>query len=144
MWTFLEMSLNTDVIGGHIEPQMCDRQLFASSRSRSRHDLIVMDGMFDLSLGCAAVKAYSLGLNIVANRLFGPPPHALAYVCIWELDLGRIKSSLSCTEVQTFASAIEAFQHTFADLVNAPAAGYAPPVPPDGKCREFASTRCSR
>jgi hypothetical protein len=57
--------------------------------------------------------------------------------------MGDIKTSLSFADVQTFISALEAFQYNFTDLANAPASGYLPAIPSDGELTAlFKNTRC--
>lgn len=77
-----------------------------------------------------------LGIDILADRLFGPQPHASTYVCFWELNFGAMKGLLSAPQGRTLQSAIDAFTMNFKDPINAPAAEFALPLDPDGKhCR---------
>ena len=74
----------------------------------------------------------SAGLDITANRLFGPQPRTATYVCIWEIRLGGVKLLLSPFHGRVFIAAGNAFRLNFADLPNAPATDYLPFVDPDG------------
>jgi hypothetical protein len=74
------------------------------------------------------------GIDITANRLFGPQPRTATYVCIWEVHLGSFRASLSAWEARVFAATGDAFRMNFKDSVNAPAAEYAVPVEPDSEC----------
>lgn len=73
------------------------------------------------------------GIDITANRLFGPQPRTATYICIWEINLGRVKALLSASDGRLLAAAGSAFRLNYADLVNAPANEYLPAVEPDGQ-----------
>ncbi|KAG6911117.1 hypothetical protein DXG01_003857 [Tephrocybe rancida] len=73
-----------------------------------------------------------LGLDITANRLFGPQPRTATYICIWEINLGATKALLSAAEGRLLAAAGNAFRLNFADALNAPADEYILPLDPDG------------
>lgn len=73
------------------------------------------------------------GVDITANRLFGPQPRTSTYVCIWEIHLGHIKAVLSSWEGRILAAAGTSFRLNFIDMANAPAAEYAIPVESDGE-----------
>lgn len=72
-------------------------------------------------------------MDIVANRLFGLPPQAATYVCIWEIQLDRVKTLLSAHEARIFSAAMTSFMLNYSDPLNAPADEYVLPVVPDGK-----------
>lgn len=74
---------------------------------------------------------FSLGLDIIAHRLFGPQPEVATYVCIWEIMLGEISGSLSISSVVGVLASLRAFRINFADDFNAPAADFSPPTLPD-------------
>lgn len=74
---------------------------------------------------------YSAGINITANRLFGPQPRTATYVCLWEIHLGPIKSALSAAEATLLAAAGNAFRVNFVDHANSPATEFLPPIDPD-------------
>lgn len=73
-----------------------------------------------------------IGVDITANRLFGPQPRTATYVCIWEIDVGCIKALLSASEGRLLAAAGEAARLNYVDFPNAPATEFLPPVDPDG------------
>jgi hypothetical protein len=75
----------------------------------------------------------SPGLNVVANRIFGPQPHVHTYVCIWEIKVGDVKASMSYGDVQAAVAAGKSFVFNFADAANAPAAELLPELAPDGQ-----------
>ncbi|CAE6460827.1 unnamed protein product [Rhizoctonia solani] len=71
------------------------------------------------------------GIDITANRLFGPQPEVATYLCIWEILLGEISGKLSISSVVGILAAARAFRINFADDFNAPSADFAPPPMPD-------------
>ena len=75
----------------------------------------------------------TVGVDILADRLFGPQPHATTYVCFWELNLGAVKGLLSAPQGRTLQSAVDVFTMNFKDPINAPAAEFALPLDPDGR-----------
>jgi len=75
----------------------------------------------------------TLGLDIIANRLFGPQPRTATYVCIWEIALGSVKASVSANDATLLIAAANAFRSNFVDVVNAPADEFMPVVDPDGE-----------
>ena len=74
-----------------------------------------------------------IGVDILANRLFGPQPSAAAYVCFWEINVSSVKGVFSASHVQKMRSALDAFTINYKDPMNAPAAEFALPVAPDGQ-----------
>lgn len=78
------------------------------------------------------VSSRTTGLDIVANRLFGPRPAAATYVCIWEIHVGDVKASVNAHEARLLSSIGSAFGLNFSDPLNAPAKEYAIPADPDG------------
>jgi hypothetical protein len=74
-----------------------------------------------------------IGVDILANRLFGPQPPAAAYVCFWEINVGSMKSVFSASHVWTLRSALDVFAMNYKDPMNAPAAEFALPMAPDGR-----------
>ena len=65
-------------------------------------------------------------------HLSGPPPRHTTYVCIWEIDVGAIKGSITPQEAQGISLALSSFNLGFEDELNAPAEELAIPVDPDG------------
>lgn len=107
------MSLNIDPISARIEPDCPEKVGYLASR-RKTPDILLIDGV-----------------DITANRLFGPPARTLTYVCIWEISVGAVKALLSVPDAAIIAAAGQGFRLNFADTLNAPAAEYLPPEPPD-------------
>jgi hypothetical protein len=111
----IEMSLNLDTIRGRIDcsvPEKVDYQL----AKRKSKEVLMIDG-----------------IDVVANRLFGPRPHTATYLCIWEISLGSIKASLSAFDAKILAAVGQAFGTHFVDAVNAPAEEFQAPIDPDSK-----------
>ncbi|KII92575.1 hypothetical protein PLICRDRAFT_134291 [Plicaturopsis crispa FD-325 SS-3] len=112
---YMEMSVNIDTVSGCVEND-CSEKLFFGGRRihRNPKETILIDG-----------------IDITANRLFGPQPRTSTYLCIWEIHVGSIKALLSAAEGQVLLAAGNAFRFGFADSLNAPAAEYMLPVDPD-------------
>ncbi|KAI0663325.1 hypothetical protein C8Q70DRAFT_1102776 [Cubamyces menziesii] len=112
---YMEMSLNLDTLSGRISEHCYNDTILSSPANFSnRRDKIVIDG-----------------LDIVANRLFGPRPAAATYVCIWEIHVGDVKTSVNAHEARLLSSVGSAFGLNFSDPLNAPAKEYAIPADPD-------------
>jgi len=73
------------------------------------------------------------GIELKANRLFGPQPRAETYLCLWEAVVPRITCSLSIPFVATLQAVADCVQYNFADLDNAPLKKYQPAALPDGE-----------
>lgn len=73
-----------------------------------------------------------VGIDILADRLFGPQPQAAAYVCFWEINLGAVKGVLSASRTRTLQSALDAFIINYKDPFNAPAVEFVLPSDHDG------------
>ena len=73
------------------------------------------------------------GIELKANRLFGPQPRAETYLCLWEAVVPRITCSLSIPFVATLQAVATSVQYNFADLDNAPRKKYQPAALPDGE-----------
>ncbi|GMK54228.1 hypothetical protein CspeluHIS016_0108140 [Cutaneotrichosporon spelunceum] len=71
------------------------------------------------------------GIEIKANRLFGPPPLATTYVCLWEISVSRVSVFLSPEFKDTLASVGTAVDYNWSDRDNAPASVYIAESPPD-------------
>ncbi|KAI9455337.1 hypothetical protein BJY52DRAFT_1280457, partial [Lactarius psammicola] len=102
----MEMNLNSGTIYGEVESDYTERSIFTK--------VFVIEG-----------------IDILADRLFGPQPQAATYVCFWELNFGAMKGLLSAPQGSTLQSAIDAFTLNFKDPINAPAAEFALPSDPD-------------
>ncbi|OCF34831.1 hypothetical protein I316_03376 [Kwoniella heveanensis BCC8398] len=71
------------------------------------------------------------GIELKANRLFGPAPHATTYLCLWEATVPKISAFLSPDMVSTLKAVGRAVAYTFPDPDNGPAEIYVPRTPPD-------------
>ncbi|WVQ79015.1 hypothetical protein IAT38_001107 [Cryptococcus sp. DSM 104549] len=71
------------------------------------------------------------GLELKANRLFGPQPRATTYLCLWEAVLPKISAFLNPAFVATLQAAGRAVVYTFSDPDNAPDKIYSLKSPPD-------------
>ncbi|KAH9055046.1 hypothetical protein EDB87DRAFT_1580073 [Lactarius vividus] len=112
----LELNLNTSTIYGEVESDYTERSIFTKSQWYPSSEVFVIE---------------AIGIDILADRLFGPPPQAAAYVCFWELNFGAMKGLLSAPQGRTLQSAVDAFTMNFKDPINAPAAEFALPSDPD-------------
>ncbi|KAK7057149.1 hypothetical protein R3P38DRAFT_1162521 [Favolaschia claudopus] len=110
---FMDLSLNISTVTGWIEADLPEKMSYTKTKRRPK-EMLVIDG-----------------IDITSNRLFGPMPRTLAYVCIWEINLGPAKFAFSAKDATILSSAGTAFGLNFEDLSNAPAALYQVPVPPD-------------
>ncbi|KAG6841879.1 hypothetical protein C0991_005609 [Blastosporella zonata] len=111
---YMEMSLNLSTISGGLIQNYPEKVTYKTG---------VLDGLKNL--------VHIDGLDMTANRLFGPQPRTATYVCIWEITLGATKVLLSASEGRLLAAAGDAFRLNFADALNAPAAEFLPPLDPD-------------
>lgn len=109
---FFEMSYNSPAIRGHIDYNFPLRLSYERTKQGQR--IMLIDGV-----------------DIVANRLFGPMPRTSTYLCIWEITSGHVKFDMSLTDAQILAHVGRSFGLGFTDLANAPAAEYMSPVDPD-------------
>jgi len=112
----LEMSLNAEPISGSIVDDFPDISLKPNPRSTHGRESLFIDG-----------------LDIVANRLFGPQPNTSTYICIWEIHVGRVKSCLSTPQANVVLAALKSFDSGFDDILDAPAREVSPPIDPDGE-----------
>ncbi|KAK8844716.1 hypothetical protein IAR55_006566 [Kwoniella newhampshirensis] len=71
------------------------------------------------------------GIELKANRLFGPQPHATTYLCLWEATIPRISAFLNPVLLSTLGAVGKAVGYTFEDPDNAPASIFVPKSPPD-------------
>lgn len=72
-----------------------------------------------------------LGVDIVANRLFGPQPVTATYLCVWEIKVGDVKGIISPQFVTALSQAGRAFSVNYTDSLNAPDAVFELPLDPD-------------
>ncbi|KAE9411411.1 hypothetical protein BT96DRAFT_961320 [Gymnopus androsaceus JB14] len=111
---YMEMTLNIGSISGSIEEHFPETLVYPDFKVKKSRDIFVIDG-----------------IDITANRLFGPVPRTITYVCLWEIHLGSIKASLSASQAAVLRAAAQAFQINFTDPLNAPANDYQTGVYPD-------------
>lgn len=112
----LEMSLNAESLSGSIVDNFPDISLKPNPRSKYGQESIFIDG-----------------LDVVANRLFGPQPKTSTYLCIWEIHAGRVKSCLSMPQASVAVAALRLFDSGFDDVLDAPAKEVSLPLDPDGE-----------
>lgn len=74
---------------------------------------------------------FVLGINITANRLFGPPPRTRTYVCVWEIALGHVKTIATPLECRALLAVVDVLRIRFTDVANAPADEFSVPLDPD-------------
>ncbi|ORY77194.1 hypothetical protein BCR35DRAFT_353168 [Leucosporidium creatinivorum] len=103
---YMEMSLNIDPlrIMETLDADALIKEDFAS--------------LLELS-DCIAVQ----GLEVTANRLFGPQPRTATYMCIWSFYLGAVVGSIPPSFLQAFARAGNSVGLGFVDQDNS--------LPPD-------------
>lgn len=94
--------------------------------------MVLIDGMLYFLWGIPLVFTLPQGIHITGNRIFGPLPRNPTYLCLWEIQLGTIKTSLSIHDAHILSCAGRSFGVTMSDAVNAPAAEYVLPSDPDG------------
>lgn len=112
----LEMSVNAEPLSGSIVDDFSDISSFK----------------LNPRLSCGPECLFIDGLDIVANRLFGPQPKTLTYLCIWEIHVGRVKSCLSTSQANVIIAALRSFDSGFDDVLDAPAKEVSLPLDPDG------------
>ncbi|GAA5979280.1 hypothetical protein JCM10908_002865 [Rhodotorula pacifica] len=71
------------------------------------------------------------GLEIAANRLFGPQPRTATYMCIWSFTLGQIVGNITPDYLQALARAGASLGTNFSDADNALPADFAVKADPD-------------
>ncbi|KAF9450414.1 hypothetical protein P691DRAFT_468038 [Macrolepiota fuliginosa MF-IS2] len=109
---FLEISYNAPTIYGHINHDFSNRLPYEHAKTGQK--VMLIDG-----------------LDIIANRMFGPMPRTSTYLCIWEMRFGHVKFDMSLLDAQILAHTARSFGLGFTDLTNAPAAEYMPVIDPD-------------
>jgi hypothetical protein len=110
------MSLNAEPLSGSIVDDFPDISLKSNPPPRYGRESIFVDG-----------------LDIIANRLFGPHPKTATYVCIWEIRVGHVKSCLSTPQANVVIAALRSFDSGFDDVLDAPAKEVSLPVDPDSE-----------
>ncbi|KAL1748805.1 hypothetical protein HDZ31DRAFT_59984 [Schizophyllum fasciatum] len=110
---YMEMSLNIDNAVGHLEKDFPQLIRYSPPKGVTK-EVLAIDG-----------------LDITAHRLFGPVPATITYVCIWEIDVGRVNVIATAQEAELLGAAGKSFGLNFADTANAPAPQYQAPTFPD-------------
>ncbi|KAJ4483345.1 hypothetical protein J3R30DRAFT_3834330, partial [Lentinula aciculospora] len=111
---YMEMTLNIGTISSSVEEHFPETLVYPEYKTKKKRSVLVVDG-----------------IDIVANRLFGPVPRTITYVCLWEIHLGSIKASLSAYEASVLQAALRSLGTNFTDPLNAPADQYQTGVYPD-------------
>ncbi|KAF5393264.1 hypothetical protein D9757_000624 [Collybiopsis confluens] len=111
---YMEMTLNMGTICGSFEEHFPESLVYPDFKSKKSQDALVLDG-----------------IDIVANRLFGPVPRTITYACLWEICLGSVKASLSASQAAVLQAAGRTFGINFTDPLNALADDYQSGVYPD-------------
>lgn len=75
----------------------------------------------------------NVGLDITANRLFGPQPRTATYLCLWNISVGRLKGIVTTAEGRLLLLAVRSFLHGFSDPFNVPASTFAVVLDRDGE-----------
>ncbi|KAJ6625576.1 hypothetical protein B0H10DRAFT_1782666 [Mycena sp. CBHHK59/15] len=109
----VELSLNIGTVMAYIEADFPEKMTYVRLKRRPK-EILVIDG-----------------IDITADRLFGPLPGTITYVCIWEIAIGPVKSALSARNAAILTSAANAFRLNFVDSSNAPATEHLLPEYPD-------------
>ena len=123
------MSLNIGTIMGILDHKYPEKLRLPDERGKT-DEVLFIDSKCTDSFSIPP-QLISQGLDITAHRLFGPQPRTATYLCIWEIHIGQLKSSLSASEAFLLGAVGDAFGLNFADVPNAPAAEYTPPLDPD-------------
>ncbi|WWC67272.1 uncharacterized protein I206_101180 [Kwoniella pini CBS 10737] len=71
------------------------------------------------------------GIEVKANRLFGPQPYATTYLCLWEVAIPKVTAFLGPELVSVLQAAGRSVGYTFSDHENSPSEIYVPKTPPD-------------
>lgn len=74
------------------------------------------------------------GLTLLGNRLFGPQPQTAVYLCLWEIDIGRITGHTSPEMLATLSRVGKTVGFTFLDKGNSPPANIELAADPDSEC----------
>lgn len=110
---YMELSLNVDPTGFYMNADST-RQFEDRVSHNPSLPLIALDG-----------------LSITANRLFGLPPRALTYLCLWEVVVGDLSGNITMDFVKDLSAMGRVFAFNFVDGDNAPLRIYTPAVDPD-------------
>lgn len=126
------MSLNLNAVRGYILEACSEHDFFGQGHQRYRESFLI-DGIIDYVHPSHLILILPKGLNITANRLFGPQPRTRTYVCVWEIGVGPVKALLTTHDSRILVASLDAFRLNYTDLANSPAAEFGVPVDPDGE-----------
>lgn len=76
---------------------------------------------------------YIEGIEVKANRLFGPQPRAETYLCLWEALIPRLTCFTTPRFTAILQDVVAAVGYNFSDVDNAPAGIYQVAALPDGE-----------
>ncbi|KAF7288717.1 hypothetical protein HMN09_01377700 [Mycena chlorophos] len=110
---YMDLCLNVGPIVGSISPNYPEKMAYVRL-TRRPEEVLVLDR-----------------IDLTANRLLGPAPGTIAYVCMWEIKLGTIKTILTAHDLAVVSAAGKSFMLNFTDVSNAPAVAYQLPSYPD-------------
>ncbi|KAG1742840.1 hypothetical protein EDB19DRAFT_1875202 [Suillus lakei] len=110
---FMDASLNLNEIRGSVLDACSERAFFDQGHQRYKESFLID------------------GLNITANRLFGPQPRTRTYVCVWEIGVGPVKALLTSHDGRILLASLNAVRLNYTDLANAPAVEFGVLVDPD-------------
>ena len=71
------------------------------------------------------------GIEVKANRLFGPKPRGSTYLCLWEINVPKVTAYLTPEFAVTLKSVFSAVAYNYHDEENAPAEFFVPKSLPD-------------
>jgi len=132
-----DMSLNLNAIRGSVL-DTCSEHVFFRQGHQSYKDSFLIDGTVDCIHSSQLILISTpQGLNITANRLFGPQPRTRTYICVWEIGVGPVKALLTSHDGRILMASLNAFRLNYTDLTNAPATEFGVPVDPDGEDQVF-------
>ncbi|WWD06286.1 hypothetical protein V865_004376 [Kwoniella europaea PYCC6329] len=93
-----------------------------------------LDGVFAIG-GCPSITETDIifieGIEVKANRLFGPQPQATTYLCLWEIVIPKVSAFVSPELVSILQAAGRSVGYTFSDPENGPSEIYVPKSAPD-------------
>ncbi|TDL24302.1 hypothetical protein BD410DRAFT_116796 [Rickenella mellea] len=111
---YMEMSLNIDPIKAMVVTDCPDlSQAHHFDFSKYKESLVIE------------------GVDITANRLFGPQPRTSTYLCMWEIHIGDVRSSVTVHDGRILLQAARSFLLCYNDPFNTPASDYAIVTDPD-------------
>lgn len=76
-------------------------------------------------------KIYQSGLEITANRLFGPQPRTSTYICIWSIYLGSMVGSVPPSFLQALTRSMSVLAVNFTDQDNSLPSDFTVALEPD-------------